>query len=131
MPKSPRPSTNFAGVFAALKPVMASQARRLAVAKDSPREYSLVTKSPSPYPQHKGHPMWFGLVKIGKAYVSYHLVPLYMNPVLTGMVTPRLNQRMQGKACFNFKVMPEPAVLADLKRLTKAAADHWARGKLL
>ena len=124
-------STDFAGVFAMLKPLLASQASRLAVGKDAPREYTLVTKSPSPYPQHKGQPMWFGAVKLGKAYVSYHLMPLYMNPMLTNTISSGLRQRMQGKSCFNFKVMPETALLAELKNLTAAAADHWARQKLL
>jgi hypothetical protein len=42
--------------------------------------------------------MWFGVVKIGKAYVSYHLMPL--------------------------------EAIEELRRLTAAAADHWARQKL-
>ena len=111
--------------------MLASQASRLAVAKDAPREYTLVTKSPSPYPQHKGQPMWFGAVKIGKAYVSYHLMPLYMNPALANTISSGLKQRMQGKSCFNFKVMPERALLTELKALTAAAADHWARQNVL
>ena len=122
-------STDFAGVFAVLKPVMASQASRLA--KDAPREYMLVTKSPSPYPQHRGQPMWLGAVKLGKAYVSYHPIPLYMHPMLTNTISSGLRQRMQGKSCFNFKVVPDTALLAELKKLTTAAADHWARQELL
>jgi hypothetical protein len=41
-------------------------------------EYALVTRSPSPFPQHKGHPLDFGSLHVGKAYVSLHLMPLYM-----------------------------------------------------
>ena len=118
-------------VFAVLKPAMAHQASRMAVKTDSAKEYTLVTKSPSPYPQHKGQPMWFGAVKAGKAYVSYHLMPLYMNAALVKMISPDLRKRMQGKSCFNFKVAPAPETLEELRRLTAAAADHWARENLL
>src|SRR5580765_6403463 len=120
-------ATDFARVFAALKPALAGQAARLAVKTDSPKEYTLVTKSASPFPQHKGQPMWFGAVKIGKAYVSYHLMPLYMNPPLTKTISPQLLKHMQGKSCFNFKAVPAPAVLEELRRLTSTAADAWAR----
>jgi hypothetical protein len=120
-----RTATDFAGVFAALKPALAGQAPRLAVKTDSPKEYTLATKAPSPYPQHKSQPMWFGAVKIGKAYVSYHLMPLYMNGPLAKTVSPLLKKHMQGKTCFNFKVLPSPEVLEELRRLTQAAADHW------
>jgi hypothetical protein len=115
----------FNSVFAALKPVLAEQESRLAVQKDTRSEYSLVTKSPSPYPQHKGHPMWFGAVKLGKAYVSFHLMPLYMSPTLQKQISPALKKRMQGKTCFNFKTVPDHQVLADLKNLTSACAAAW------
>jgi hypothetical protein len=122
---------DFARVFAALKPALASEASRLAVKIDSATEYTLVTKAASPYPQHKGQPMWFGAVKIGKAYVSYHLMPLYMNGPLAKTISPGLKKHMQGKSCFNFKVTPSPEALEELRRLTTAAADHWDRQKLL
>jgi hypothetical protein len=124
-------ASKFADVFAALKPVLASQARRLSVQTDKATEYTLVTKSPSPFPQHKGRPMWFGALKVGKAYVSYHLLPLYMNPALTKTVSPELKKRMQGKACFNFKLAPAPAIVAELKRLTAAGVKHYANEGLL
>ena len=114
-------------VFEALKPVMATQASRLTVQKDELKEYALVTPRPSPFPQHKGQPMWFGAVKLGKSSVSYHLMPLYMNAALTSMISPALKKRMQGKSCFNFKTPPDPAILAELERLTSAAVDHWAK----
>jgi hypothetical protein len=115
----------FAPIFAALKSVMAEQERGLAVQKDTPTEYSLVTKRPSPFPQHKGHPMWFGAVKLGKAYVSFHLMPLYMSPALEKEISPALKKRMQGKTCFNFKTLPDAELIADLKRLTAVAARSW------
>lgn len=116
---------DFKAVFAALKPVLGEQAKRLSVKTDTPVEYTLVTKSPSPYPQHKGQPMFFASLRLGKAYVSFHLLPLYMNPALADTVSPALKKRMQGKACFNFKNHPEPEALAELKRLTEAGLTQW------
>jgi hypothetical protein len=116
---------DFSRIFAVLKTVMAEQEIRLAVQKDTSSEYSLVTKGPSPFPQHKGHPMWFGAVKLGKAYVSFHLMPLYMSQALQKEISPALKKRMQGKTCFNFKAVPDEEMLTDLKKLTAACATAW------
>ena len=122
---------DFTAVAAVLKPVLAKYAKRLCVKADTPTEYTVVTKSASPFPQHKGHPLYFGSVRRGKAYVSFHLVPLYMNPVLTKSISPALKKRMQGKACFNFKTEPEPELIAELKRLTEAGFKLWGEKKWL
>ena len=116
---------DFSGIFAALKPVMAEQEGRFAVQKDTPSEYSLVTKRPSPFPQHKGEPMWFGAVKLGKSYVSFHLMPIYMSPTLEKEISPALKKSMHGKTCFNFQAVPDEGLLADLKNLTAACAASW------
>lgn len=121
----------FGPVFAALKAVLAKYAKRLAVKTDSPIEYTLVTKGPSPFPQHKGQPLFFGSVRLGKAYVSFHLVPLYMNPTLSTGVSPALKKRMQGKACFNFKTDPDKESSACLKRLAEASLKEWGEKKWL
>jgi len=67
-------AAELAAVFALLKPVLADQSERLTVKVDTPNEYTLVTNSPSPFPQHKGHPLEFGSVRLGKAYASFHLI---------------------------------------------------------
>ncbi len=122
-------ASDFAAVFAVLKPVFGQYAKRLAVKADTSIEYTLVTKSPSPFPQHKGQPLYFGSLRLGKAYVSFHLLPLYMCPGLTKSIPPALKKRMQGKACFNFKTEPEPELIADLKRLTAAGFKQWSEKK--
>src|SRR5579884_2661252 len=99
-------TTDFALVFDALRGVLRKHAKTLAVRKNEPGLYHLGTRCPSPFPQHKGHPMFFAAVKVGKSYVSLHLLPLYMNPALTKQVSPALKKRMQGKACFKFKTVP-------------------------
>jgi hypothetical protein len=121
----------FESIFAALKPLLEKHAKKMSVQTDTPVEFTLVTKSPSPFPQHKGHGLFFSSIRQGKAYVSYHLVPLYMNPALAKNIAPALKRRMQGKACFNFKAQPEPDALAELKRLTQAGFDEWREKKWL
>src|SRR6202521_3267721 len=66
-------AADFQAVFAVLKPVLGKFAKRLAVKVDTPTEYTLVTKSASPFPQHKGQPMYFGSVRLCRAYVRFHL----------------------------------------------------------
>jgi hypothetical protein len=122
---------DFQAVFAVLKPVLGKFAKRLAVKADTPIEYTLVTKSASPFPQHKGQPMYFGSVRLGKAYVSFHLMPLYMHPVITKTISPALKKRMQGKTCFNFKLDPAPELLSELKQLTETGFKQWEEKKWL
>jgi hypothetical protein len=55
---------------------MATHESELRVVHDEPKKYYLVTKSLS----WKDGPMFFGAVMLGKAYVSYHLMPLYISP---------------------------------------------------
>ena len=122
---------DFEAAFNALKGVLVKHSKRLAVRADTAVAYGVNSKTPSPFPQHKGQPMWFAEVRLGKAYVSYHLMPLYMNPTLQSAIPADLKKRMQGHACFNFKKPPEPALLKELDNLTKAALADWAAKKWL
>jgi hypothetical protein len=123
--------TDYTPIFVVLKSILAKHEKRLSVKADTPTEYTLLTRSPSPFPQHKGEPMYFASVRLGKAYVSFHLMALYMCPALNEQIAPALKKRMQGKTCFNFKVLPEPELTADLQRLTQAALQLWAGKKWL
>jgi hypothetical protein len=118
---------DFAPAFAALRAVLAKHSPPLIVKTDNENLYTLVTTKPSPLPQHKGHPMWFGEVRLGKAYVSIHLMPIYMNDELTGSISPELKKRMQGKTCFNFKTAPDPELLEELSKLASAGLKSWSR----
>ncbi len=122
---------DFPGVFDTLKTVLGKYAKRLSIKTDTPAEYTLVTKSPSPFPQHKGHPMEFASIRTGKAYVSFHLMPLYMHAPLSNTISPELKKRMQGKTCFNFKTEPDKELLAELHRLTGAGLKSWGEQKWL
>ena len=119
----------FARIFSVLKPVLAKNSKRLAVKTDTAGEYTVVTKAASPFPQHKGQPMFFGSVKAGRAYVSLHLMPLYMCPALTKSISPALKKRMQGKTCFNFKHEPAAELIAELSELAEAGIRQWSERK--
>lgn len=54
---------------------------------------------------------------MGKNYVSYHLMPVYMNPAMHERISPELKKRMQGKACFNFTEV-DPGLFRELAALT-------------
>ena len=94
---------------------------------DTPTNYALYSRVPSPFPQHKGHGMYFGSVEIGKAYVSFHLMPLYMNAKLTATISPALKKRMQGKTCVNFKAVPGSEILSELVWLTGVGYDGFKK----
>jgi hypothetical protein len=119
------PAADFADVFAALKPVLSKHDDKLQVKADSPTDYMLHTRRPSPFPQHKGEPLFFASIRLGKAYVSFHLMPLYMCPELKSQIGPALKKRMQGKACFNFKGVPDAEQLAGLRKLTASSLTLW------
>ena len=111
---------SFQKAFDALKPVFEPYAGPLAIQVDKPGEYYLETKTA----MRKGQRFQFGGVKIGKAYVSFHLMPIYMNPKLKSTISLELQKRMQGKACFNFKKV-DPIHIAELKKLTKAGFEEF------
>src|SRR5579864_5351517 len=110
-------ASNFEAAFTALRGVFDKYSNQLAVKVNTPTDYTLVTKVPSPFPQHKGHPLEFGAVRVGKAYVSFHLMALYM---AKPAISPLLKKRMQGKTCFSFQDAPAPELISELKGLTEA-----------
>jgi hypothetical protein len=69
--------------------------------------------------------MWFGVVRAGKAYVSYHLMPVYSHAALAARISPALKKRMQGKSCFNFS-KPDPELFEELAALTREGATIYS-----
>jgi hypothetical protein len=110
------PTGDDAQIAKALVALMLPYADRLDVVSESSWGYFMQTKKPA----HKKGPLMFAAVRVGKAYVSYHLMPIYMNEPLKATISPALRKRMQGKACFNFKEMPDAALLEELRTLTAA-----------
>lgn len=114
-PAGAKPATDFARVFAALKEILEPYEKDLHVLPYKPEYYCLVTREPL----HKGKPMWFAAIRMGKNYVSYHLMPVYMNAAMQKRIPPELRKRMQGKACFDFSEV-DPALFRQLSELTAA-----------
>ena len=106
-------SEPFPALFARLKSILEPYQARMIVGADDPNDYLLNT----PYAAQYKRELFFSGVKMGKSYVSFHLMPVYMFPDLLDGVSPQLKKRMQGKSCFNFKVADE-TLLAELTELT-------------
>jgi hypothetical protein len=116
---------SFAAAFFGLKRIFAPYAKHLNVNADTRTRLYLETKAPS----YKGKPLFFGAVISGRAYVSFHLMPLYWDESLGKKLSPELKKRMQGKSCFNF-TGPDPALFRELAKVT-AAGFALYRGKNL
>ena len=107
------PAADFAATFRQLKAILEPYADRLRVAQDKPHNYYLEVKDKFCC----GKPVFFASVRSGKAYVSFHLFPLYICPEMAAGISPQLKKRMQGKTCFNFTA-PDAPLFAELSRLT-------------
>lgn len=108
--------------FQALRKLMLDNTPGMVVARDGPGGVQL--NAPWAHPFKPKEPMWFGGVRPGKNYISYHLMPVYSHPDLAASVSPALKKRMQGKSCFNFKT-PDPALFEELAALTRAGAKAY------
>jgi hypothetical protein len=107
--------TEFPEVFSRLRAIAAKHAGRLQVTADTKAHYGLsIAHSPK---LGRGFPVVW--VKVGKNYVSYHFMPVYMFPPLKQGLSAELAARMQGKSCFNFTKLDE-VLLDELAALTNA-----------
>ena len=114
----------FFAVFGSLRSIMLPYALQFACTSDTDRHLSIDTK----YIQKNKKPLFFGAVQINKNYVSYHLMPIYVNPNLLEPVSLELRKHMQGKSCFNFK-SPDASLFKELSALTDAGfKDFKTRG---
>lgn len=111
-------------LFILLKEIMLPYVSRLDCQVDKDDELSLNTR----HLAKNKKPLWFGGVQVKKNYVSYHLMPVYLNPELLATISPELKKRMQGKSCFNF-TSPDAALFEGLAQLTEAGfRDYQKQG---
>lgn len=103
-------------IYLKLRSIMLPYGKQLVVKTDSDTDYYVDTN----HIQKNKKPLFFGAVQIKKNFVSYHLMPIYMQPDLLEAVSPELKAKMQGKSCFNFKTV-EPDLFKELDALTKAS----------
>lgn len=117
---SERRGQDFSLVFAGLQKILEPYEKHLHLLPSKLGSYSLVTR----LAVHKGKPLWFAAIRTGKNYVSYHLLPVYMNAAMQKRIPPKLKARMQGKACFNFSQV-DPELFRELAELTAAGFEGY------
>jgi hypothetical protein len=106
--------------FAALKTLLRAHLSRLTVTRDTAKDFHVETKTAV----HRGKPLYLAGVSIKKNYVSYYLMPAYMYPDLLTRISPALERRKQGKACFNF-TKKDDALFRELRALTSAGMKRF------
>ena len=107
-------------VFTRLRKILIAYEGRLPVLSDGPGNYELGMP-----PMPTGKPGTFvAAVRHGKAYASFHLMPVYAFPDLMDAASPQLRKRMQGKSCFNFSRVDEP-LFTELEGLTARGIERF------
>lgn len=118
--------TQFKITFKVLKTALKKYEKNLSVKTDKNDSYNLYAGYSEKYKRE----IYFGGVEIKKNYVSFHLMPVYVNPKLLDDISPELEKRMQGKSCFNFKGI-EKDQLRELAALTKKGFEYFKREGML
>ncbi|HPF27764.1 MAG TPA: hypothetical protein P5528_03655 [Steroidobacteraceae bacterium] len=107
-------------VFEELRKILLPYAAKLDCKRDDATELYVDTR----HIMKNKKPLFFGAVQVKKAYVSYHLMPVYVKPELLASATPELLARMQGKSCFNFKT-PDRKLFEELALLSNQAFESY------
>jgi hypothetical protein len=116
----------FAETFQTLRGILERNGRQMKVVTDKAGDFALASPT---MVDRTGKPLFAAAVQIKKNYVSFHLMPVYMNPALLETISPPLRKRMQGKACFNFTTIG-PAEAKELSALTKKSLAGFKNLKL-
>ena len=114
-------AADFDAVFARLKGMLEPYARRMHVSADDATSYG-VDMAP---PDERNPTTWFGGVRRGKRYVSFYVMPVYVEPSLLDGASPELLRRRQGKSCFNFTRVDEH-LFAELEQVLRAGYERTA-----
>jgi len=118
--------SEFKQVFTELKSIFKPYAKKMDVAHDTDTYYLLNTR----FIMKNNQPLCFGGVRLGKNYVSFYLMSVYLSPDFVKNMSPDLKKRMQGKSCFNFKETDQK-LFDELKELTRAGAAKFTDGKFV
>jgi hypothetical protein len=112
--------SEFRKVFNELKAIFKPYTKKMDVAHDTETQYWLNTR----FIMKNNQPLAFGGVRVGKNYVSFHLMSVYASPELLRNTSPELRKRMQGKSCFNFKEV-DKNLFNELRILTRDGAAKF------
>ena len=123
-----KPETDFNLVYTTFKDMIGKFAgENLHIRAGKPNQFELIGP---PTARSRGKEVWFGAARIGKRYVSYHLMPVYAFPDLLDGISPELKKRMQGKSCFNFTHVDEK-LFKELEVLTEQGYERFKREGLI
>lgn len=111
---------DLAPIFSALRDILSPYATGMEVKQDDGRQLYLDTH----HLLKNGKPLFFAAVQVKAAYVSFHLMPVYVKPELLDAISEELKGRMQGKSCFNFKRV-DPELFHELEALTRAGYESY------
>ncbi len=107
----------FDVVYSRLGEMLRKHKDKLSVAIEKPGEFWMAVKGEV----YRGKPLVFAGVRMGKNYVSYHLMSVYMRKV---EMSAELTTRRQGKACFNFSEVDEK-LFGELDTLTASGLKNY------
>jgi len=123
-----KPKSDFGLVYTRLKTILRKyESGALRAQAGGAASYELIGP---PTPTSRGKEVWFGAVRLGKSYVSYHLMAVYAFPELLTGLSPQLKKRMQGKSCFHFTAVDEP-LFDELEQLTERSYKGFKKHKLI
>ncbi len=116
----------FQTTFVHLKRILRAHENQLTVTTNKFDNYML----DAGYSEKFGRKVFFGGVSVKKRYVSFYLMPVYAFPDLLKGISPALNKRMQGKACFNFTVA-DGSLFKELAELAEKSFARYKRENLV
>jgi len=118
------PSADRSELFKKLSQIFRRQTKYVRVIRDEPGALYVESKTTT----LRSKPFWVGAIEIKKNYVSFHFIPI-VNPKLRATMSPALQKRMQGKACFNFMVY-DAELATELQRVVEAGLKALEPGEL-
>jgi len=110
----------FEPVFQQLRKILAAYEDQLVKVEDQAAIYYL----DAAHIQKNKKPLFFGSVRIGKRYVSYHLMPIYLWPDLMATASDTLKSRLKGKSCFNF-TSSDHRLFGEVAELTQQGFERY------
>jgi hypothetical protein len=117
---------DFRDVFNKLRTILKHYEGYLKITSDNTDTYNLNAGYSEKYKRE----IYFGGVQVKKNYVSFYLMPVYINPELLKNISTELKKRMQGKSCFNFKTV-DKEILEELRKLTKSGFTYYKKNGML
>jgi hypothetical protein len=113
-------SDTYPIVFAKLRELLEPHGEEHVIKADTDNEYTVLGAEPD----DAGRDVWIASVQIKKSYVSFHLMPVYRFPDLLDELSPALEDRMQGKSCFNFRSVDE-RLFGELEELLERSVQRY------